>query len=203
MAKGKFIVIEGLDGCGKSTQAKLLAERLKGHVHVQLDCEPTRSYIGQLIRDRLMHKGTSMQHETHLLALMFAADRMVHCNRIRQDLDDGVWIVCDRYIQSSLAFQGPTVGEDVIWQMNERALHEDVTFLLDVSLDTAKARISARGVDGGSLETDESLRKAFEAYSRMSEKSMRSKAAYHIDSEQRPSVAVHEDIWSVVKEMLP
>lgn len=106
--RGLFIVIEGVDGSGKSTQASLLADylrRLGRRVHHT--AEPTESGLGGMVRDGL---GGEHPRTTEELAAMFLADRVAHNvspkSGIKQYLESGTDVVCDRYYYSSLAYQG-------------------------------------------------------------------------------------------------
>ena len=106
--KGLFIVIEGVDGSGKSTQASLLADYLRGlGRRVHHTAEPTESGLGGMVRDGL---GGEHPRTTEELAAMFLADRVAHNvspkSGIKQYLESGTDVVCDRYYYSSLAYQG-------------------------------------------------------------------------------------------------
>ena len=106
--RGLFIVIEGVDGSGKSTQASLLADYLRGlGRRVHHTAEPTESGLGGMVRDGL---GGEHPRTTEELAAMFLADRVAHNvspkSGIKQYLEIGTDVVCDRYYYSSLAYQG-------------------------------------------------------------------------------------------------
>ena len=106
--RGLFIVIEGVDGSGKSTQANLLADYLRGlGRRVHHTAEPTESGLGGMVRDGL---GGEHPRTTEELAAMFLADRVAHNvspkSGIKQYLESGTDVVCDRYYYSSLAYQG-------------------------------------------------------------------------------------------------
>ena len=121
--RGKFIVIEGLDGSGLSTQAGLLKEFLeKEDVAVYLTKEPTAGPVGALIRlalGRRLSFSQSTPDNDAIIALLFAADRMDHLAiDIVPKLDAGVHVICDRYYLSTFAYQSRSV--DLQWL---RALH--------------------------------------------------------------------------------
>ena len=106
--RGLFIVIEGVDGSGKSTQASLLADYLRGlGRRVHHTAEPTETGLGGMVRDGL---GGEHPRTTEELAAMFLADRVAHNvspkSGIKQYLESGTDVVCDRYYYSSLAYQG-------------------------------------------------------------------------------------------------
>lgn len=113
--RGLFIVIEGVDGSGKSTQASLLAKYLRSlGRRVHHTAEPTESGLGGMVRDGL---GGEHPRTTEELAAMFLADRVAHNvspkSGIKQYLESGTDVVCDRYYYSSLAYQG--VDGDLKW----------------------------------------------------------------------------------------
>lgn len=113
--RGLFIVIEGVDGSGKSTQASLLAKYLRSlGRRVHQTAEPTESGLGGMVRDGL---GGEHPRTTEELAAMFLADRVAHNvspkSGIKQYLESGTDVVCDRYYYSSLAYQG--VDRDLQW----------------------------------------------------------------------------------------
>jgi dTMP kinase len=118
--RGFFIVLEGLDGSGKSTQAKLLAEylRAKGR-QVQLTAEPTDSCVGRIIRETL---GGGVHRSPEELAALFLADRIRHNtdpeNGTRSFLTRGYDVVCDRYYYSSFAYQGMETDPEWVSRMN-------------------------------------------------------------------------------------
>ena len=113
--KGLFIVIEGVDGSGKTTQAELLAAylRSKGR-RVHHTAEPTASGLGGMVRDGL---GAEHPRTSDELAAMFLADRVAHNvspkSGIRRYIESGTDVVCDRYYYSSIAYQG--VGGSLEW----------------------------------------------------------------------------------------
>lgn len=104
--RGKFIVFEGLDGCGKTTQAKLLKEALSARgIAAEFTVEPTENETGKLIRRILSGEVKATPHE---LAALFVADRIGHNTRvggIEDMLEQGINVICDRYYYSSLAYQ--------------------------------------------------------------------------------------------------
>lgn len=144
--RGKFIVIEGLDGSGKGTQISLLLEYLKSKGRkVYATAEPTESVTGGLIRDVL---SGARQRTSAELAALFMADRVNHnvnpVNGIEKTLNMGVDVVCDRYYYSSIAYQA--VGEDRQWilDMNLNCpsiLKPDLCIFFDVDPDSCHERI--------------------------------------------------------------
>ena len=151
MAKGKFIVVEGLDGSGKSTQIKLLKDKLikKGY-RVYVTAEPTEFETGKYLR-RILSE--SLKKDMYLQAALFLADRLEHItspiNGIQGYLDKGFYVISDRYYYSSFAYQGTESDMDWVMDINlkcERMLKPDLCIFLDVNPDTCKNRIdTSRG----------------------------------------------------------
>jgi dTMP kinase len=142
--RGWFIVFEGVDGSGKSTQIELLSMKLRdqGVDHV-LEREPSDGNIGRFIRDYAEAGDRYLQPESE--ALLFTADRFEHSKRIEQTLEQGVTVVCDRYYHSTLAYQG-AADVDVAWlrDLQKFALKPDLVLLLDVDPGRSLMRVSGR-----------------------------------------------------------
>ena len=140
---GRFVVFEGGEGCGKSTQAALLAERI-GAV---LTRQPGGTEIGAALRQILLDPGSAAL-VPRAEALLMAADRAQHCTElIAPTLASGRHVVCDRYTYSSIAYQGygrgldpATVRSFSAWATDE--LWPDVVVLLDVDVASASARLA-------------------------------------------------------------
>lgn len=156
MSRGRFIAFEGGEGAGKSTQAKLLAEALRARgINVLLTREPGGTPGAEAIRQLLLHppgEGWAPAAE----ALLFAAARSDHVERaIRPALERGAWVVSDRFVDSSRAYQGGGGGlsdADVLalHRIGSQGLLPDITFLLEVNSAYAVAR--AAGRDGGASD---------------------------------------------------
>lgn len=140
-----FIVFEGVDGSGTSTQLKLLGERLAAYgADARLDAEPTAGPIGRLIRDALF-KRSPLGHET--VARLFAADRGEHIDGsggVREALAAGRLVVSDRYFFSSLAYQGLTCGPELPEELNARFPLPELLIFFDISASASVARLGAR-----------------------------------------------------------
>jgi dTMP kinase len=130
--KGVFICVEGLDGCGKTTQAKLLVEKLTKSHNAVYTAEPSSGKIGTFIRKGVLYSGKRSSCIAE--ALLFAADRVEHVeNEILPSLRQGRLVVSDRYIYSSLAYQGAAgLSLDWIQKINEHALRPDLAVFMDV-----------------------------------------------------------------------
>ncbi|GIU95817.1 MAG: thymidylate kinase [Gaiellaceae bacterium] len=142
-----FVTFEGLDGSGKTTQAQLLTARLEAEGReVVATREPGGTELGERIRDLLLHGGHVVPWAE---ALLYAASRAQHVDEvIRPALERGAWVVCDRYLDSSAAYQGGGrgLGLDTVLELNLAAvggLLPDRTFLL--LLDPAEARTRLPG----------------------------------------------------------
>ncbi len=152
--RGRFIALEGGEGVGKSTQSKLLAEALRGLGHeVVLTREPGGTSGAEAIRELLLGtqgEGWGPRAE----ALLFAAARADHVERlIRPALERGAWVICDRFIDSSRAYQGGGGGlsdEDVLTlhRIGSQGLLPDVTLLFAVPVEVSAQRLARRDADG-------------------------------------------------------
>ncbi len=140
-----FICIEGLDGSGKTTQAKRLVKNLrrKGFDAVYTT-EPSGGKVGELIRRFVLDRERRVS--TALEALLFAADRVHHVeSEIKPLLKQGKIVVCDRYVYSTLAYQG-AAGLDLGWidAINQYALKPDVAFFMDVPVNVVVKRFKMK-----------------------------------------------------------
>jgi dTMP kinase len=146
MSRGCFIVIEGIDGSGKSEQFQRLTKRLKKRGYKLVATrEPTKvSPVGRLI-ERVLREEEQVSEEA--LALLFAADRADHTERkIKPALEEGAVVVSDRYVYSSLAYQSRGMGKelDLDWikKINRYALEPDAVIFLDISPEVGQTRLS-------------------------------------------------------------
>lgn len=154
MTRGKFIAFEGGEGAGKSTQARLLAAALEARgIACTVTREPGGTAGAEAIRALLL--GTEGEGwNPRAEALLFAAARSDHVERlIRPALESGRWVICDRFVDSSRAYQGGAGGlsdADILalHRIGSAGLLPDLTLLVEVSPETAEARTSARDIDG-------------------------------------------------------
>lgn len=145
--KGRFIVFEGLDGAGKTTQIELLANRLRGEGRrVYCTAEPTESVSGGLLRDAL---GGISRRSAGEMAALFVLDRIFHnvnpVNGIQKMLADGFDVICDRYYYSSMAYQGSETDPEWVRRMNldcPEILRPDVCIFLDLTPAQSMERIN-------------------------------------------------------------
>jgi dTMP kinase len=159
--KGIFLVIEGLDGSGKTTQATLLAQKLSKTYKVLLTAEPSKGKIGSFIRDCCLYEQTRLPTEAE--ALLFAADRIEHMQKeLKPALEEGKLVICDRYVYSSLAYQGSAgLSLDWIKTINARALQPDFSIFIDVPPEKVIERLKRKK---SVMETLETQRKVQEVY---------------------------------------
>lgn len=156
MGKGYFITLEGIDGCGKSTQAKLLYQCLqeKGY-QVLLTREPGGTELAEEIRQVILTPGKE-ELDPMSEILLYAASRAQHVNGlIRPALESGQVVISERFVHSSLAYQGYGLGRDLklIKEINCLAtgnLEPDLTFLLDSTPETSGERVQQRSKANGS-----------------------------------------------------
>jgi dTMP kinase len=143
-SRGLFVVLEGIDGSGTTTQARRLVRRLRRRGHsATFTFEPSSGPIGKHIRKCLHHEIVATPQN---IALMFASDRLDHYEHtIAPLLDQGHIVVCDRYVMSSLAYQSVEGSNKWVASINRYAPRPDLTILLDVSVDVAAGRRRARG----------------------------------------------------------
>jgi dTMP kinase len=194
---GVFVVLEGIDGSGTTTQASRWAAHLRAQrrlVHVTR--EPSTGPIGAQIRLVLSHRtALPTTHQAEVMALLFAADRLDHlASEVEPYLRDGYVVLSDRYDLSSLAYQSITAGDGdpasvVGWirELNRHARRPDVTVVLDVSPDVAAARRRQRG-GAAELFDDVDLQARLAAAYRRAEDLVPGDRVLHVDGD------AHEDV---------
>jgi dTMP kinase len=147
-ARGRFITLEGPEGSGKTTAARHLAEWLRGcGIEAVLTHEPGGTPLGEEIRRIVLHmRGVSDDLDPRADALLYAASRAQHVARvIRPALERGAWVVCARFADSSLAYQGHAYGNDLdelrrLQRFATFGVTPDLTLLLDVPVEVGLAR---------------------------------------------------------------
>jgi len=151
--RGRFFVLEGLDGSGTTTQAQRLFDHLGSEgIAATLTHEPTDHPIGKLVRDGLSGNlvGSGSMGKITLsessLCLLFAADRIEHSVEIEHDRAQKTHVISDRYVLSSIAYQSlePTIEPERVVEVNRGIAIPDVTFLLDVTVDDCLKRLERR-----------------------------------------------------------
>ncbi len=153
-AMGGFITLEGLDGAGTTTQARMLQNVLEHMgINAVLSSEPTSGPVGSLIRQILAGRvngrhatGMDAMFDRKALALLFAADRLDHCETFIKPLQkQGFIVISDRYLHSSLAYQTQDAEWDWVVTINKYAVQPDLVVFLDVAPEVAMSRIEGRG----------------------------------------------------------
>ncbi|MES2095489.1 MAG: dTMP kinase [Pseudomonadota bacterium] len=165
MARGRFVSIEGGEGAGKSTQVRRLADALRARgIEVVVTREPGGSEGAEAIRGLLM-QGAVNRWSAHTEALLFAAARADHVEKIIQPaLGVGSWVICDRFIDSSRAYQGVAGGIDdaavlALHGFGSRGLLPDRTLVLEVSPELGEQRAANR--DGAAADRFAARGRAF------------------------------------------
>ena len=151
MEKGKFITIDGVEGAGKSTQIAFICDYLKSRqIDVVLTREPGGTAVGEKIRELLLSNTTGKMHADTELMLMFAARNEHIQNKILPALENGSWVLSDRFTDASYAYQGGGRGLSIeriaqleAWTMQD--FTPDMTLLLDLSVELGMSRVEHRG----------------------------------------------------------
>ena len=175
MNNSKFIVFEGIDGAGKSTQIALLREELSRRgINTDSSAEPTTLPTGKELRRALSGelKRTPLE-----MAEMFATDRVAHNLEIEKQLSEGITVISDRYYYSSLAYQGAELGYETVARLNldnEGIRRPDICVFLDLSPESSLERIGGRGENVEIYENLEYLTKTrkmfFDVFERLRER---------------------------------
>lgn len=199
--QGQFIVFEGLDGSGQSTQAAKLVDFLNnresklqlGHGGAHLTKEPTTNLIGGLIRAQLT---SEWKTKSECLQLLFAADRAHHLEKeIMPLLEKGVFVVSDRYFFSTIAY-GMLEIQDWDWlrDINKPFLLPDISIFLKVSPKICVERIRESRFSVELFEKEEVLGKVWEGYERLAKEFKN----VHIIDGERPIEEIFEEIRELI-----
>lgn len=192
--KGRLIVFEGIDGSGKSTQAKMLHEYfLSKNIKSVLTFEPTEGLYGKKIRDSFLSERLSKEEELSL----FTLDRKEHLEKfVVPQIEDGIAVVMDRYYYSTAAYQsaGGADIKSVLSEQESFAMKPDITFIILISVKEALQRIMERG-KANSFEKEYELMKVYEAY-----KSIRSDEIVFIDASLLDVNSLHVKIIDILTE---
>ena len=173
LKKGLFITFEGADGCGKSTQLNLLAEFLKSKgFDVVITREPGSVGLGEKLREILLNYDGEVSSNCE--AFLFLADRAQHIDIIvKPAIDAGKIVLCDRHIDSTVAYQGYGRGVDLeqIKMLNKLAtsgLVPDLTFVFDIDVETSQQRVGKNKdrMESAGLEFHERVRQGYLALSK-------------------------------------
>jgi dTMP kinase len=206
MQKNYFIALEGIDGSGKSTQVKLLSDKLKKEgFKIYTTFEPTDSPIGSVIKNIFRHR-IEADHRT--IAGLYVADRLDHLlnktNGILKKMEEGYTVVTDRYYFSSYAYQGTHMSMDWVIQANSLSaelLRPDLTIFIDVQPEVSMQRLS-EGRDMIQLyESLENLHNVRSKYLEAFDK-LKNEEKVFITDGNRPVDAIANDVWTKVHSLL-
>ena len=204
--KNLFIAFEGLEGSGKSTQAGLLASRLlEEGFDIKATREPGGTRIGELIR-QITHSKDNVDLTAVAESYLMAASRAQHVREIiRPALDSGKIVISDRFVDSSLAYQGygRELGEEKIAALNKMAVEEvipDVVIFLDVLPEIGfKRRNGTSKIDRLDLQQNDFYLRVYQGYKELAGKN---KDKYFVVDSSKSIEAVSHIIWQKVKSLL-
>jgi dTMP kinase len=213
--RGRFITFEGTDGCGKTTQIRLLVERLRAAGYDVLEtAEPGGTRIGTQVRRILLDAANQELSPVAELLLYFASRAQNVDQWILPALSQGAVVVCDRFTDSTLVYQGigRGLGQEVVLDLDRiacRGLVPDLTIYLDIDLETALARARARNrelidtpqgietrMDDQAAEFHQKVREAYAALA------IRHSGRIRAIDAARPVDDIAQDVWNAVAAML-
>lgn len=205
--KGFLITFEGIEGSGKSTQVGLLASRLKEEGHdIVVTREPGGTRIGELIRN-ITHGRENVDLTAVAESYLMAASRAQLVREIIHPwLSEGKIVIVDRFLDSSLAYQGygRELGEEAILQLNLLAIEDvkpDLTIFLDVPPDIGFARRNGtEKIDRLDLQQKDFYDRVYLGYKKLAEKHQ---AQYFVVDSSKPVEKVAKKIWEEVKRKFP
>uniref|UniRef100_UPI003557B788 dTMP kinase n=1 Tax=Alicyclobacillus tolerans TaxID=90970 RepID=UPI003557B788 len=206
---GLFITFEGLDGAGKSTQIERLHRRLTGNgKQVVLTREPGGTPVGDRLRDILLDPDqTNLSMETEVLLYAASRAQLLH-EVIRPALKQNKTVLCDRYVDASLAYQGAGlgIGVDRVGSINAFAtqqLKPDLTFLFDLPVQLSQTRVA---YSRGRVQPDRIERRDAEYFNRVRDEFLeiarRDPARVVVLNASRPVEDLEKEIWDVVQKHL-
>lgn len=198
---GKFIVFEGIDGAGKTTQIELLKSKLEqSELNVHCTTEPTEREVGKLIR-KILKKEFVASEET--LAALFVADRLDHIQNdvdgMKKKLDEGIHVISDRYYWSSYAYHGLSLPIHKVIEMNDichQLLQPDLTIYLDLTAEESMKRITSRNEQQEKFEKLELLQSIRQNYFIAFEKYSQGMPIEVVNANQAAE-ACAEEIWKI------
>lgn len=202
MEKGKFIVFDGIDGAGKTTQLDMLARRMMDDGEsVFITAEPTGRDTGRLLRKALSGKEKRSECE---MAAMFVLDRIAHNAEIAEKLNDGVCVLCDRYYHSTLAYQGKTTDYAWVRSMNldcPEIRRPDACIYLDLTPEQSLKRITRgrRSVD--IYENTEKLTEVRASFYSVIEDLRQTGEKIFIVDASRSREEIAEEIYAIIREL--
>ena len=210
--RGAFLVLEGIDGSGTTTQSEALRLLLEGEgIPAVVTREPTSGPVGKLLRQaltkQLAEDGAPVELDWTTLALLFAADRMDHVRReIEPAVASGQVVICDRYDLSSLIYQSetsPHPEETLDWvrALNRQAMRPDLVLVLAIDPDIAEARRRARGGPEELFERRELQRRLAARY-REAPKVVGEEGVVLVEGDE-PAQALSQRLLGLIRQRLP
>ena len=203
MKKNLFIAFEGIDGSGKSTQVRLLKEKLEqAGQKVHVTCEPTGSPMGKIIRDIFNHK---MEADHRTIAALFVADRLHHIlnktDGMLKMLAEGYTVITDRYYLSSYAYQSAHVDLDWVMQANSLSaslLKPDLNIYIDITPEESIERLKKGRETIELYETLDNLKKVRDKYFEVM-KLLKGKEKVFVTNGNREPAAISNEIWNALE----
>jgi len=194
-----FVVIEGIDGCGKSSVSKLVARKI-GQRAV-LTREPTDSWVGRAVK-----RGDRSQISPYIDALLFMADRIIHTEQIRESIRRKRLVISDRYYHSTVAYQAANLekefkGDAFKWLLDANlriSIHPDLTVLLVIPPELALKRVGRRG-RLSRFEKLDFMKKVHKNYLRLARID---KSIVKVDASKDLDTVVDEVLWLISRRKL-
>lgn len=182
--------MEGVDGSGKTTLAQALKERIGNAVTT---FEPTKGKLGAMLRS-----GDFGKIPPAAEALLFVADRAIHTEEIKNNLDNGYWVICDRYFASTIAYQSASLGDEADMEWLEdiqkcATIEPDAVFLLDIDPSVGLSRVDDRGIEKSRFEKLDFLMKVRSTYL-----SLAKRHGYDVIDASRSAEEVLSDVVSIL-----
>ncbi len=199
MEMGAFIVVEGVDGSGKSTVCRRVVEELRSSGYdAVMTVEPTHDGIGALIRSGSLGPISQVTE-----SLLFTADRHEHTEWINKQVEAGKVVICDRYYASTIAYQsakldGDSVDGDRLLSLSEPFIQvPDAVILLDMEPEDSLARVDARGEAESKFERLDFLEQVRGAYLKLADS-----FGYEVVDASRSKEEVFQDVMTIIQEVL-
>ena len=209
MKRGYLIVLEGVDGSGTTTQADQLKTAFASrNIPVHVTAQPSSGPVGMLIRQILSRRVVSIDGAAPgwtTMSLLFAGDRQdLQENEINPNLENGVNVICDRYVHSSVIYQGLSADQEGaaqwILEINKHIRAPDLVIYLKISPDEASRRRRARSDKTEIFDDDDFQRKLIESYDRLDE-TFADSLILTLDAQQ-PIDEIAKQAWAAVEKLM-
>lgn len=196
---GAFVVLEGVDGSGKSTVCRRVAEALRSEGYrVETTAEPTSEGIGAFIRS-----GKAGRISQRAESLLFVADRYEHTDSIMEKVSEGAVVICDRYYASTVAYQSAKLdgdSADIGWLKGlcePFVQRPDAVVLLDVDPEVSMARVESRGEEESKFESIRFQKQVRDRYLDLAEE-----YGFEVVDASRPEDEVFDDVMKIIREVV-